>query len=100
VAAEIQHSHWPERSRLEEIFTAEVKERDLVAHARLYIGDQRHDMRDRNLVMRAQAAAIDAPCTFYDPDVLAQLSAVEINVKLLCPEDKESPQAIDALARE
>ncbi len=100
MAAQIQHPHRPERSRLEEVFTAEVKERDLVAHARLYVGDQRHDMGDRNLVMRVQAAAIDAPRSLYDPDMLAQLSAVEINLKLLRPEDVQGAQAIDALTGE
>ena len=50
--------------------------------------------------MSLQAAAIDAPRSFYDPDMLAQFSTFEINVKLLRPEDVESAQAIDALAGE
>src|SRR5215472_3525850 len=57
-------------------------------------------MCDRNIMMCAETAAIDAPGAFYNPDVPAQFPAVEINLKLLRPEDEESAQAIDALAWE
>src|SRR6266851_4617699 len=100
MTVEIQHSHRPERPRLEEVFATEVKEGHLVLHGRLHIGDQCQNMGDRNLVMCVQAAAVDAPRSFYDPEVLAQFSTIEINLKLLCPEGEQSIQAIDALAGE
>src|SRR5712692_9152133 len=100
VTSEIQHYHRPERPRLEEVFATEVKEGYLVLHGRLHVGDQCHNMGDRNLVMCVQAAAVDAPCSLYNPDMLAKLPAIEINLKLLCPEDEQSVQAIDALAGE
>src|SRR6266700_160177 len=100
VTVEIQHSHRPERPRLEEVLATEVKEGHLILHGRLYIGDQCQNMGDRNLVMCAQAAAVDAPRSFYDPEVLAQFSTIAINLKLLCPENDQSVQAIDALAGE
>src|SRR6266568_5136907 len=84
VTVEIQHSHRPERPRLEEVLATEVKEGHLILHGRLHVGDQCQNMGDRNLVMCAQAAAVDAPRSFYDPEVLAQFSTIEIDLKLLC----------------
>jgi len=57
----------------EEILTAKVKERDMVLHSRLHIGDQRQDMRDSYL---ARIAGINATiaysaCAFYNTEVFA-----------------------------
>src|SRR5216683_317540 len=71
----------------------------MVAQRGLHIGDQGQDVGHSDIIARVEATAIDTPRAFHHPEMLAQITTLEIHPELLCPEDEERLETIDALVR-
>src|SRR6266567_7092273 len=80
------HSHWPVGSLAKKVFSAKVEERHLIAHRRLHIRDERHDVGDSNMVrIGCYTTTKNTAGPLDDPQVFSQRAAVQINSELLRP---------------
>src|SRR5260370_8021642 len=99
MAVQIKYADRPCFTRLDEISIVEVKEWYMVLHCSLHISSKCQDMRDSHLIRIGgiYAAAFEAPCTLDHPNVFAQRSAVQCNVKFLRPKYDQPSQTIPIL---
>src|SRR5512142_88812 len=87
----IENTINPADLRSIEILATKVKERHTITNRRHYVGDQRHDMRESHFTCIAgiDSTTFHTTRAFYHPEVFAQITAIDPNMELLCPEGKQ-----------
>ena len=88
-ATNITYTHRPGNTADEKVFGTKVEEGNFIVQGGLHIGDERQDMRNRDYIGTGgiDATAINTAGALDNPQVLAQVSAIEMNAKLLGPEE-------------
>src|SRR5689334_14955228 len=78
------------------IVAAKVEKGDMCPQRGIDIGNQGQDMNHGDLggIILVDAAALITGRSLYHPEMLAKLTLVDIYVKLLCPEIKDSKQIV------
>src|SRR5205823_9255209 len=94
----ITNTHGPILTTSIKVLSTKVKERNLVAHGGLYVGNKDHHVRDGLIIgIGGNATAEDATCALNDPQMIANRTTIHINPDMLRTEGKEIIQEDDAL---
>src|ERR1017187_9639326 len=81
----------------QEIGPAKVEKWYRIAHSGTYIGNQRENMRNADLIatVRVNTTAFKATGSFNNPEMFTQAAPIQADTDLPGPENKESIQVID-----
>src|SRR5579884_4040986 len=98
MTAIVENTNRPVHTLILKVFAAEVEKWYLILCSRLHISNQGQSMRNGKLggAVLIETTALKAPGPFYNPEVTAELAAIEIDAKLLRPEREKCRQAINA----
>ncbi len=101
MALQIKHSHGPEDAIQHKVLATEVEKWHTIAHGSLHVSNQRQDVRNGHCIgaRSVDAAAPETTRPFDHPQMFAQFPLPEIDMKLLCPEEEQLVETIDALVR-
>src|SRR5437879_9272195 len=95
----VADTHRPGGTGKEKVSGTEIEKGDAIAQAGLHVGDEGEDVRDSYVVgaVGVNATATDTAGAFDDPEMFAKFTAIQVDAKLLCPEEEEVIEAINRL---